>query len=80
MSIWFEQSHEQLRRLNTEFIERFPTTLTNTLKTSNWNWLDVIARCQTRLPTDLSKMKFPFTETLMPVSKRLFVKYISKAA
>jgi len=28
----------------------------------------------------LSKMKFPFSETLMPVAKRLFVKHISQAA
>jgi hypothetical protein len=26
----------------------------------------------------LSKMKFPFSETLMPVAKRLFVKHISQ--
>jgi hypothetical protein len=26
-----------------------------------------------------SKMKFPFSETLMPVAKRLFVKHISQA-
>ena len=28
----------------------------------------------------LSKIRFPFTETLMPVAKRLFVKHISTSA
>jgi hypothetical protein len=27
----------------------------------------------------LAKMKFPFSETLMPVAKRLFVKHISQS-
>ena len=77
----FEQSHEQLRSLNTEFIERFPTTITNTYENIK---LELVRRYR-EMPNPatyliLSKMKFPFTETLMPVAKRLFVKHISNAA
>src|SRR6188768_3486110 len=69
----FEQSHEQLRSLNTEFIERMPTTITNTYENIK---LDLVRRYR-EMPNPatyliLSKMKFPFTETLMPVAKRLF--------
>jgi hypothetical protein len=77
----FEQSHEQLRSLNTEFIERIPTTITNTYENIK---LELVRRYR-EMPNPatyliLSKMKFPFTETLMPVAKRLFVKHISSAA
>jgi hypothetical protein len=77
----YEQSHEQLRSLNTEFIERIPTTITNTYENIK---LELVKRYR-EMPNPatyliLSKMKFPFTETLMPVAKRLFVKHISSAA
>ena len=77
----FEQSHEQLRSLNTEFVERFPTTFSNTYENIK---LELVRKYR-ELPNPatyliLSKMKFPFTETLMPVAKRLFVKHISSAA
>ncbi len=77
----FEQSHEQLRSLNTEFIECIPTTFTNTYENIK---LDLVRKYR-EMPNPatyliLSKMKFPFTETLMPVAKRLFVKHISSAA
>jgi hypothetical protein len=77
----FEQSHEQLRSLNTEFIDRIPTTITNTYESIK---LELVRRYR-EMPNPatyliLSKMKFPFTETLMPVAKRLFVKHISSAA
>lgn len=77
----FGQSHEQLRNLNTEFIECIPTTITNTYENIK---LELVKRYR-EMPNPatyliLSKMKFPFTETLMPVAKRLFVKHISSAA
>jgi len=80
MSI-FEQSHEQLRSLNTEFIQSMPRSTFNTYENMK---LELIKRFRD-LPNPatyliLSRMKFPFTETLMPVAKRLFVKHISKAA
>lgn len=80
MSI-YEQSHEQLRSLNTEFIESVPRNITNTYENIK---LELVRRFKD-LPNPatyliLSRMKFPFTETLMPVAKRMFVKHISTAA
>lgn len=80
MSI-FEDSQEQLRSLNTQFVERVQR---NTLYTYERMKLDLIKKFKD-LPNPatyliLSKMKFPFTETLMPVAKRLFVKHLSSAA
>jgi len=79
MSI-FGDSQEQLRSLNTQFVESVEKNLNNTYERLK---LDLIKRYKD-LPNPaayliLSKMKFPFTETLMPVAKRLFVKHISKA-
>ena len=78
MSI-FEDSQEQLRSLNTQFVETIPRSLSNTYERLK---LDLIKKF-TDLPNPaafliLSKMKFPFSETFMPVAKRLFVKHISK--
>lgn len=77
----FEDSKEQLRSLNTQFLE--------VIDKSNFYpyeriKMDLVKRYRD-LPNPaayllLSRMKFPFTETLMPVAKRLFVKHISKAA
>lgn len=80
MSI-FEQSHEQLRSLNTSFIECVAKNTSNTYERIK---LDLVKKFRD-LPNPatyliLSRKKFPFTETLMPVAKRLFVKHISKAA
>jgi hypothetical protein len=77
----FEDSKEQLRSLNTQFIE---SVSKNTLNTYERIKLDLIKKYKD-LPNPaaflvLSKMKFPFTETLMPVAKRLFVKHLSQAA
>lgn len=74
----FEDSQEQLRSLNTQFVEsveKHPFYTYENMK------LDLIKRYRD-LPNPaaflvLSKMKFPFSETLMPVAKRLFVKHIS---
>jgi hypothetical protein len=80
MSI-FEGAHEQLRSLNTEFIERVEKNPSNTYERLK---LDLIRKFKD-LPNPaayliLARMKFPFAETLMPVAKRLFVKHISQAA
>jgi hypothetical protein len=77
MSI-YEDSQEQLRSLNTEFIESVEKSLLNTYENIKLN----LVRRYRDLPNPaayliLSKVKFPFTETLMPVAKRLFVKHIS---
>jgi hypothetical protein len=77
----FEASQEQLRSLNTQFIECVEKNMLNTYERIK---LDLIKKFKD-LPNPaayliLSKMKFPFTETLMPVAKRLFVRHISEAA
>lgn len=77
----FEQSQEQLRSLNTEFIETFDRSLVNTYE----NMKLTLVRKFKEMPNPatyliLSKVRFPFTETLMPVAKRLFVKHLSLAA
>jgi hypothetical protein len=78
MSI-FGDSQEQLRSLNTQFIESAEKNIGNTYERLK---LDLIRRYKD-LPNPaayliLSKIKVPFTETLMPVAKRLFVKHMSK--
>jgi hypothetical protein len=80
MSI-FEDSQEQLRSLNTQFIDRVEKSAANTYERLK---LDLIRKFRD-LPNPaayliLARMKFPFSETLMPVAKRLFVKHISEAA
>jgi hypothetical protein len=77
----FEDSKEQLRSLNTQFIESVDKNVLNTYERIK---LDLIRKYKD-LPNPaaylvISKMKFPFSETLMPVAKRLFVKHISQAA
>jgi len=77
----FEDSKEQLRGLNTVFVESVDK---NPLYTYENIKLDLIKRYKD-MPNPaafllLSRMKFPFTETLMPVAKRLFVKHLSSAA
>jgi hypothetical protein len=74
----FEGSHEQLRSLNTEFIECVEKRPLHTYERIK---LDLLGRFKD-LPNPatyliFSKMRFPFSETLMPVAKRLFVKHIS---
>lgn len=74
----FEDSQEQLRSLNTQFVESVEKRPFYTYENMK---LDLIKRYRD-LPNPaaflvLSKMKFPFSETLMPVAKRLFVKHIS---
>lgn len=80
MSI-FEASQEQLRSLNTEFIERVEKNPSNTYERLKFE----LIRKFKDLPNPaayliLARMKFPFAETLMPVAKRLFVKHISQPA
>ena len=75
----FEDSKEQLRSLNTQFIESVDKSMLNTYERIK---LDLIKKYKD-LPNPaaflmLSKLKVPFTETLMPVAKRLFVKHISQ--
>lgn len=75
----YEDSQEQLRSLNTQFLESVEKNLSNTYERMK---LQLLKRYKD-LPNPatyliLSKVKFPFTETLMPVAKRLLVKHISQ--
>ncbi len=77
----FGDSQEQLRSLNTRFLERIDKSALHPYEQIK---LDLIKRYRD-LPNPaayllLSRMQFPFNETLMPVAKRLFVKHISQAA
>ena len=77
----FEDSQNQLRSLNTELIERVEK---HPLHTYERLKLELVRRF-TNMPNPatyliLAKVRFPFSETLMPVAKRLFVKHISMTA
>jgi hypothetical protein len=74
----FEDSHEQLRSLNTQFVESREKQKFYSYENMK---LDLIKKYKD-MPNPaaylvMSKTRFPFTETLMPVAKRLFVKHIS---
>lgn len=80
MSI-YEDSHEPLRTLQTNYIETQLRSLATTYENMK---LDLVKRFKD-LPNPatflvLSKSKFPQQETLLPVVKRLFVKHLSKVA
>lgn len=77
----FEDSNEQLRSLNTELVEVVDKRAFYPYERIK---LDLIRRYKD-MPNPaafllVSRMRFPFLETLMPVAKRLFVKHISEAA
>lgn len=77
----FEGSQEQLRSLNTELIERIEKRPLHTYERLK---LELIRKFAD-MPNPatyliLSRVRVPFSETLMPVAKRLFVKHISKSA
>jgi hypothetical protein len=77
----FEQSSETMRGINTQFIYNTERNLTNTfeqIKLKLIKEFSDIPNPSTYLIT--TKLKFPFEETLMPVAKRLLVKYLAKAA
>lgn len=77
----YEEQHEQMRSLNTTFIERAqksPFEPYESIKLS-------LSRRFKDLPNPaaylvVSRMRFPFTATLMPVAKRLLVKHLSTTA
>jgi hypothetical protein len=78
---FFEQSNEPMRGIQTTFME---TTEKNLVSTYENLKLTLIKKYR-ELPNPaaylvLSKLKFPYLQTLMPVAKRLLVKEISKVA
>jgi len=77
----FEQSTEVMRGIHT----RFMLTAERSLSATYENLKLSLIRKYSELPNPsvflvLSKLRFPFDQTLMPVAKRLLVKQISKAA
>lgn len=77
----FNQSAEPLRAIHTEFILTAERSLSNTYEKMKMKLIKQFVE----LPNPSvylvsSKVKFPYTQTLMPVAKRLLVKEITKAA
>jgi hypothetical protein len=77
----FDNSNEVLRGIHTKHILRAERSFSNTYEQLKLK----LIREYTDLPNPatylvLSKLKFPFTHTLMPVAKRLLVKQISTTA
>jgi len=78
---FFEQSNELMRGIHTRYIfttERNISTTFEQIKLRLIREFTDLPNPSTYLVT--SKLKFPFSQTLMPVAKRLLVKYIAKAA
>jgi len=78
---FFEQSNEPMRGIQTTFVQTTEKNLASTYESIK---LTLIRRYN-ELPNPaaylvISKLKFPYTQTLMPVAKRLLVKEISKVA
>ncbi len=78
---FFEQSTEPMRGIHTQFLLTSEYSFSNTYENLK---LDLI-RQFAELPNPsvflvLSKVKFPYVQTLMPVAKRLLVRQITKAA
>ena len=78
---FFEQSSEPMRGIQTTFVETSEKNLASTYE----NLKLTLIKKYTELPNPaaylvLSKLKFPYVQTLMPVAKRLLVKEISNRA
>ncbi len=76
---FFEQSNEPLRGIETTFVETTQKSLVSTYESIKRS----LIKKYSELPNPatylvLSKLKFPYTQTLMPVAKRLLVREISK--
>ncbi|MCW5912174.1 MAG: hypothetical protein KIT62_13960 [Cyclobacteriaceae bacterium] len=78
---FFEQSSEPMRGIHTQYLLTAPRSISNTYEHIKLT----LIRQYAELPNPsvylvLSKLKFPYEKTLMPVARRLLVKQISKAA
>jgi hypothetical protein len=78
---FFEQSSEPMRGIQTTFMETTEKNLASTYE----NLKLTLIKKYAELPNPaaylvLSKLKFPYVQTLMPIAKRLLVKEISKVA
>jgi hypothetical protein len=78
---FFQQSSEMMRGIHTQYINTEERSFSNTyeqIKLKLVRQFSDLPNPSTYLIT--SKLKFPFSQTLMPVAKRLLVKHIAKAA
>jgi hypothetical protein len=78
---FFEQSSEPMRGIQTTFVETSEKSLVSTYE----NLKLALIKKYAELPNPaaylvLSKLKFPYAQTLMPIAKRLLVKEISNIA
>jgi hypothetical protein len=76
---FFQQSNESFRGIHTHFLSTQARSLSNTYESIKLG----LIRQYAELPNPsaylvLSKIRFPVTQTLMPVAKRLLVKQITK--
>lgn len=74
----YQQASVPMRGLQTQFLGTYTCTLVNTYENIKME----LVRKYTDLPNPaaflvLSKMKFPFQPTLVPVAKRLLIKYLA---
>ncbi|MBS1557135.1 MAG: hypothetical protein JST69_00290 [Bacteroidetes bacterium] len=75
----YEQSHQTMRSIQTDHLLVVKKNLSNTYESIKRNLMQQFAE----LPSPnaylvISKLKFPYQPTLMPVAKRLLVKEISR--
>ncbi|NNC95840.1 MAG: hypothetical protein HKN92_09785 [Chitinophagales bacterium] len=74
----FESAEEQFRGIKTTYIDTFEVNLSNTLENVKIHLIKKFRKFTNPATYIInSKTAFPFQETLMPVAKRSFVKYIS---
>jgi hypothetical protein len=77
----FGSATESLRSLNTQFIKTTQRSFVNSYENIKLQLLKEFSE----LPNPsvyliISKLRFPYIQTLMPVAKRLLIKHISRAA
>ena len=78
---FFERQEERYRSIRTEYIDSWQRSLVNTYE----NIKAELIRQKVEMPNPAvysieTDLKFPVDETLLPIAKRSFVRYISKAA
>lgn len=76
---FFGDAHDTVRSLNTHHVMTIERSFTNTYENIKLQLL----KQYTELPNPsvyliLSRLKFPYAQTLMPVAKRLLIKHISR--
>lgn len=78
---FFEQSNESLRGIHMQYLKTTDRSISNSYEAIKLQLIKEFAE----LPNPaayliLSKFKFPYSQTLVPVAKRLLIKHVSKAS